>query len=38
MPSLRYHYSNFITTTHDSASVLRIGTLTLVGSPLERLP
>ena len=38
MPLLHSHYSSFITTTHDSATVLRIGTLALTGSPLERLP
>jgi len=38
MPLLQSHYSSFITTTHDSATVLRIGTLALTGFPLERLP
>ena len=38
MPSLQRHYSAFLTTTHDSASVLRIGTQTLAGSPLKSLP
>jgi hypothetical protein len=38
MPSLQHHYSAFITTTHDSVSVLRIGTQALAGSPLEPLP
>ena len=37
-PSLHRHYSDFITTTSDSAPVPRIGTQVLVGSPLERLP
>ena len=37
-PSLPRHYSDFLTTTSDSAPVPRIGTQVLVGSPLERLP
>lgn len=38
MPSLQRHYSAFLTTMHDSASVLRIGTQTLTGSPLKSRP
>ena len=38
MPLLQNHYSSFLATMHDSATVLRIGTLALTGSPLERLP
>jgi hypothetical protein len=34
----RGHYNPFNATTHDSAPVPRIGTLTLTGSPLECLP
>ncbi|HVO66246.1 MAG TPA: hypothetical protein VMT12_07175 [Syntrophales bacterium] len=37
-PSLHSHYRNFITTTGYSATVSRIGTLILVGPPLEFLP
>jgi hypothetical protein len=37
-PSLQSHYRTFGTTTRDSAPVPRIGTLALVGRPLERLP
>jgi hypothetical protein len=38
IPSLQYHYNTFNTTTDDSAPVIRIGTLILVGSPLGFLP
>ncbi len=38
MPLLRSHYNCFIATTHDSATVLRIGTQALAGAPLEPLP
>ena len=37
-PSLHLHYTDFITTTGWSAPVPCIGTLTLVGLPLELLP
>ena len=37
-PSLHLHYRDFITTTGWSAPVPRIGTLILMGSPLEFLP
>jgi hypothetical protein len=37
-PSLQPHYRTFLTPTRDSAPVPRIGTLALVGCPLERLP
>jgi len=37
-PSLQPHYRAFFTTTSYSAPVLRIGTLILVGPPLEFLP
>jgi putative transposase len=37
-PSLQRHYSTFITTTRNSAPVLRIGTRVLVVLPLEHLP
>jgi hypothetical protein len=37
-PSLHSHYRNFITPTGYSAPVPRIGTLILVGPPLEFLP
>jgi len=37
-PSLQCHYSTLITTTRNSAPVLRIGTRVLVVLPLEHLP
>jgi len=37
-PSLQHHYSAFITTTGNSAPVLRLGILTLTGLPPEWLP
>jgi hypothetical protein len=37
-PSLQLHYTAFFTTTGHSVPVPRIGTLALVGSPLELLP
>ena len=37
-PSLRLHYRDFNATTGWSATVLRIGTLTLVGPPLAFFP
>ena len=37
-PLLQHHYSAFITHTGNSAPVLRLGTLTLAGLPLEWLP
>ena len=37
-PSLHLHYRDFYTTTSWSAPVPRIGTLTLMGLPLEFLP
>jgi hypothetical protein len=37
-PSLQPHYRAFLTTTRDSAPVPRLGTLALVGQPLELLP
>jgi hypothetical protein len=37
-PSLHLHYRDFNTTTSCSVPVPRIGTLTLVGSPLGFLP
>jgi len=37
-PSLRLYYRDFNATTSWSATVFRIGTLTLVGPPLAFLP
>jgi len=37
-PSVQFHYRTFLPTTGCSAPVLRLGTLILVGPPLEFLP